>query len=230
MNQPDITPLSRNTISCRAWAVATVFSLIIIADQALKIYVKTHFFLGEDYPILSWFQLKFIENNGMAFGMELGSKIALTLGRIAAVILFFWFISKIIKAPKIKTGFFIIAAMITAGAFGNIIDCIFYGQIFNNPYPPEIAQLFPASGGYAGWFEGRVVDMLYFPICEFNWPDWIPFIGGQHFEFFQYIFNIADASICVAVFLLIFFYSNDFGEALLYVKNSLKKSEDPKLK
>lgn len=220
---------SRDIIRKRAWIVAIVFSLVIIADQALKIYVKTHFFIGEDFPVLSWFQIKFIENNGMAFGMELGSKIALTLGRIIAVIVFFWFIAKAIKAPDVKTGFFVIAAMVTAGAFGNIIDCVFYGQIFNNPYPPLTAELFPPDGGYAGWFQGRVVDMLYFPICEFYWPQWLPFIGGHHFEFFQYIFNIADASICTGVFMLIFFFSTDFGDALLYVKNTAKNN-NPKIK
>ena len=189
--------------------VAVVAILIIIADQWLKIWVKTHFYLGEELNILPWFKLKFIENNGMAFGLELWNKVFLTLGRIAAVILFIWFIARTIKLPRLKKGFFVVMALITAGAAGNIFDCVFYGEIFSNPYPPEVAVIFPHGGGYAGWFEGRVVDMLYFPIFGFYWPDWIPYIGGTYFEFFQYIFNIADAAICVGVFALILFYGKD---------------------
>ena len=100
-------------------------------------------------------------------------------------------------------------------------DCVFYGQLFNNPSPPELAQMLPPDGGYAGWFEGRVVDMLYFPFFSFYWPDWMPIVGGQHFEFFQFIFNIADSAICVGVFLLLFFYSKDVNIAL----QSLKKED-----
>lgn len=99
--------------------------------------------------------------------------------------------------------------MIIAGAAGNIFDCVFYGEIFNNPMPPEVAQFLPDGGGYAPWFQGRVVDMLYFPLFSFTWPEWMPGVGGENYEFFQYIFNIADASICIGVFLVIFFYSKD---------------------
>lgn len=197
---------------------ATLFLLVLVLDQLLKIWVKTHFYYGEDYEITSWFHLKFIENNGMAFGLELWNKLVLTFGRIAAVGLFIWFIFKVSKVKSIRTGFLISIALIAAGAAGNIIDCVFYGQLFNNPLPPEVASFMPEGGGYAGWFEGRVVDMLYFPLFSFN-------IGGTEYEFFQYIFNLADSAICVGVFLLILFYSRDFSIAW---KSLRSKSESEK--
>lgn len=193
--------------------VTIVMVAIVLLDQAVKIYVKTHFYFGETVEVFPWFQIKFIENNGMAFGMELFNKLILTFGRIAAVAFFIWFIVKSLAVASLRKGFFIAAAMITAGAAGNIFDCIFYGEIFNNPYPPQHAVLFPEGGGYAGWFEGRVVDMLYFPFFSFTWPEWIPGIGGKEYEFFQYIFNVADASICVGVGLLLIFFSSDCSKA-----------------
>ncbi|MCM1290961.1 MAG: lipoprotein signal peptidase [Prevotella sp.] len=204
--------------------VFIVVLAVLIADQTIKIWVKTHFYLGEDLEIFPWWHLKFIENNGMAFGMELGSKLLLTLGRILAVGVFIWYIMRVVHKPSVRSGFLVTCALITAGAAGNIFDCVFYGEIFNNPMPPEIAQLFPIGGGYSGWFEGRVVDMLYFPFFDFVWPEWVPIVGGGYFEFFQYIFNIADASICVGVFMLIVFYSNEFSESLLYLRARMKKS------
>lgn len=203
----------------RGCLVAMIISLVIIADQCLKIWIKTNFYLGEDYEITSWFHLKFIENNGMAFGLELWNKMVLSIGRIVAVALFIWFIVKIKDNKNLRTGFIVSLALITAGAAGNIFDCIFYGKLFNAPYGMEVASMFPADGGYAGWFEGRVVDMFYFPFFSFYWPDWMPFIGGEHFEFFQYIFNIADSSICVGVFLLLLFYSKDVNDAIQSLKS-----------
>lgn len=200
-----------------------VIMAVVIADQILKLYIKTHFYLGEDYPITNWFHIKFIQNPGMAFGIELWSKMLLTLGRIAAVCLFIWFIVKIRKIKELRTGFLLSCALITAGAAGNIFDCVFYGVIFNNPAPYEVATFLPAGGGYAGWFEGQVVDMLYFPLFSVN-------IGGHEWEFFQYIFNIADSAICVGVFMLILFYTRDLSyawTALTSKKNgSIEGAED----
>lgn len=196
-----------------------IICLVVIADQALKIWVKTHFYMGEDMPITSWFHLKFIENNGMAFGMEFFAKIFLTLGRMLAVALMIFFIVKLRKMPGMRKGFLAAIALITAGAAGNIFDCVFYGVIFNNPMPPEIATMFPAGGGYAGWFEGRVVDMLYFPLFTID-------IAGHSWEFFQYIFNLADASICVGVFMLILFYSKDFSKAWDFLFPRKKQAEE----
>lgn len=212
----------------RLWVTLTLGLLIILADQIMKIWVKTSFYLGEDLEITSWWHLKFIENNGMAFGLELWNKYVLTFGRIIAVILFIWFIYRLRFAKGLRIGFFIAMALITAGAAGNIFDCVFYGKIFNNPMPPQIAVIFPPDGGYAGWFEGRVVDMMYFPLFSFYWPEWMPWVGGEYFEFFQYIFNIADASICVGVALLIFFFSTDASIALSSVSREKRKIENQK--
>ena len=209
---PGITP---------GWLVTFIILFVIVCDQILKIWVKTNFYLGESVELTSWWQLKFIENNGMAFGIELWSKLALTIGRIGAVIFFIWMLWRIKGVKKLRIGFFIAAALITAGAAGNIFDCVFYGKLFNNPLPPEVATFLPSGGGYASWFEGRVVDMLYFPIFEIEWPTWVPILGGKTFEFFQYIFNIADAAICVGVALLVCFYNKDAALAF----NSLEKKK-----
>lgn len=187
---------------------AVIIALIIVADQASKIWIKTHFYLGEDVKVFSWFYIYFIENNGMAFGMEIGSKLVLTLFRIAAVAFFIWYMVRIHAIPQVKRGYMACLAMVTAGAAGNIFDCLFYGIIFNNPLPPEVAVLFPEGGGYAPLFFGKVVDMLYFPLFTFTWPSWIPGIGGHEFLFFQPIFNIADAAITCGIIALIIFYHN----------------------
>lgn len=184
-----------------------VILFVIISDQILKIWVKTNFYLGESYHITDWFQLHFIENNGMAFGMELGDKLFLTLFRIIAVVILIYIIHKVCKQPHYKKGFIVCLALITAGAIGNIIDCVFYGVMFDNPFPPTVATFLPDGGGYESLFYGRVVDMFYFPLFSFNWPDWMPFVGGEHFVFFQPIFNLADAAISVGIIILILFYS-----------------------
>lgn len=187
---------------------ALIAILVVVLDQWLKIWVKTHFYLGEDVEITKWFQLFFIENNGMAFGLEMGSKLILSLFRVVAVILLVYYLVWLARRRDIRTGYMVCIALITAGAAGNIIDCIFYGRIFNNPMPPEVATLFPEGGGYAPWLHGRVVDMLYFPLFSFDWPQWMPFVGGEHFVFFQPVFNLADAAISVGVIALFIFYSN----------------------
>lgn len=206
--------------------VALIVCVVIVCDQWLKIWVKTHFYLGEDVEITPWWHIKFIENNGMAFGMELWSKLFLTLGRICVVGALIWFIVKALRFQNLRKGFFVAMALILAGAAGNIFDCVLYGEIFNNPLPPEVATLFSEGGGYAPWFEGRVVDMLYFPFFTIVFPESFPLVGGTSYEFFQYIFNIADSSICVGVFLLILFYSKDISVALSLVFDKKSKSEN----
>lgn len=192
----------------RGTIVAIIIVITVILDQVLKIWVKTGFYLGEDMPIFSWFHLLFIENNGMAFGMTIGSKLALTLFRIVAVSMLIWYIHSIYRIKAVPAGYLACLAFITAGAAGNIFDCVFYGLIFDNPMPPQVAQLFPAGGGYAPLFMGKVVDMLYFPLFSFTWPSWIPLVGGDHFLFFQPVFNLADAAISCGIFVLIIFYHN----------------------
>lgn len=191
----------------KGYLALIIIALVLIVDQVTKIWVKTNFYLGEDLQLTSWFHLYFIENNGMAFGMEIGSKLLLTLVRIIAVTFLIWYICHIRKRDYVKTGFIACLALITAGAAGNIIDCVFYGEIFNNPAPPQVATLFPSEGGYGTWLHGRVVDMLYFPLFSFDWPQWMPWVGGEHFIFFQPVFNVADAAITIGMAVLILFYS-----------------------
>ena len=179
---------------------------VIIIDQAMKIWVKTHFYLGETYEITSWFKLSFVENNGMAFGWEIGSKLLLTLFRIALTALLIYYIWRIRNHAYIKRGYIACLALITAGAAGNIIDCAFYGVIFDDPAAPAVATMFPEGGGYGTLLHGRVVDMLYFPLFSWYWPDWMPWIGGERFLFFQPVFNFADAAISVGIIALILFY------------------------
>ena len=205
---------------------AIIIIVVIVVDQFSKIWVKTHFFYGEEYLITQWFRILFIENNGMAFGMELGSKLVLTVFRILAVIAFCYYLWRIRKRADLPRGYIICIALITAGALGNVIDCILYGLIFDAPHYPGVAQLFPPDGGYGTLFHGRVVDMLYFPLCDWNWPDWMPFIGGDHFVFFQPIFNVADASLCVSVAVLILFYAKYLSKESPDAKENTPQTED----
>lgn len=190
-----------------------IFLLVIILDQLLKIWVKTHMYLGESIRILPWFELLFVQNNGMAFGIELGSKIFLTLFRIIVAGAVVWYIWRIRHRRDLPGGYVACFALIAAGAAGNIIDCMLYGLIFNDPLPPEVATLLPAGGGYAPFLMGKVVDMLYFPLFSFYWPDWVPVVGGEHFLFFQPVFNLADAAISVGLLVLVIFYGKVFSRA-----------------
>jgi len=195
-----------------------IIAAIIIADQALKIWIKTNFPLGHVADVFgqSWFQLYFIENPGMAWGMEFGGewgKMGLTLFRMAAVIFGTWYLARIVR-QKYTKGFIICACLIYAGALGNLIDSMFYGMIFDKGliYNP-ISQNYPnyqgiaqfSSDGYQSFLHGNVVDMLYFPIVRSTFPEWMPFVGGKDFEFFSPIFNIADASISIGVIVLLLF-------------------------
>ncbi len=195
----------------RGLLVAGIILTILLADQVLKFWVKTNFYLGESLEIFSWFQLVFIQNNGMAFGWEIGSKLLLTLLRIATVGFLIFYICRIYGRKECHTGYLVCLALVVAGAAGNIVDCMFYGLIFNNPLPPEVAQVFPANGGYGTFLHGLVVDMFYFPLCEWDWPAWMPIIGGRHFMFFRPVFNLADAAISVGMVALILFYSNQIS-------------------
>lgn len=202
------TVSARKRLTLAAIAVAV---LVVLFDQALKFWVKTSFYLGEDLEILPFFQLRFIQNNGMAFGMEFGSKLLLTVFRMVLVGVLIWYMCRLVKAAKVPVGYMVAVALVTAGAFGNIIDCVFYGEIFTNPYPPQTATLVPFGEGYGTWFHGLVVDMLYFPLFEFTWPQWMPLVAGRTFSFFDPVFNLADAAITVGMFMVILFYSKYLG-------------------
>lgn len=202
-------------LSKGCWAVI-IMLLVVILDQALKLYVKTHMYWGESIPVLPFFELRFVQNPGMAFGWQLGSKLFLTLFRICAVVLLGWYIVKLSRSRAATMGYIACFALITAGAAGNIFDCVLYGEIFNNPYPPQVAHFVPWGQGYGTLMEGMVVDMLYFPLFSFVWPQWVPAVGGQTFSFFDPVFNIADAAISVGIIALILFYRTQIlalGEA-----------------
>ena len=204
-------------LSKGAWAVVIIL-LILLADQVLKVWIKTNLILHEDIRITDWFLIRFVENPGMAMGIDVIDKLLLTIFRIIASVGIAYYLTLLIK-KGFQAGYIICISLIFAGAMGNIIDCIFYGVIFNespiyNPhFTHQAAVLFPSEGGYGSWFHGKVVDMFYFPLFEFRWPSWIPFVGGQEFEFFRYIFNIADASISTGVISLILFYRKTFSES-----------------
>jgi signal peptidase II len=186
-----------------------IIGAIILADQALKIWIKTSFPVGHVMDVMgqSWFQLYFIENPGMAWGMEFGGnwgKMALTLFRLCAVIFGTWYLIRIVRRQYTR-GFIACAAMIYAGALGNLIDSMFYGVVFSHSDRFTVATAFPPGGGYSGFLHGHVVDMLYFPLVRSSFPNWMPFVGGESFEFFSPIFNIADASISLGVITLLLF-------------------------
>ena len=181
---------------------------VLILDQWLKFHIKTTFSLGQSKMIFSnWFELHFTENPGMAFGLELGGKwgkIVLTIFRIIASVIIIYYIKSLIK-ERSKTALVVLVSLILAGALGNIIDSLFYGQLFTTSTYHQVAEFMPKEGGYAPLFMGKVVDMLYFPLVDTFWPDWIPYVGGSRFQFFRPVFNIADAAISIGVFSIIAF-------------------------
>jgi signal peptidase II len=201
------------SMSKKNLAIAVIL-LILLVDQILKIWIKTHFYLGEETRVFgNWFLLHFIENRGMAFGLEFAGKfgkVLLTLFRIGAATFIFWYLLKLIK-KGIPNGLVICVALIIAGAFGNVIDSAFYGLIFTDSVG-HVAQIFPAGGGYAPFLHGSVVDMLFFPIIKGSWPLWSPINAGQPFLFFSPVFNIADASISVGICAILIFYRKYFVE------------------
>jgi len=193
-------------MSARNKALLLIFSILII-DQVLKIYIKTHMVIGEEIPVLgNWFRIHFLENNGMAFGMEWGGKtgkVALSIFRMVAIAGIAWYLDSIIR-KKASLGLVLCVSAIIAGAAGNLIDSAFYGMIFSESWHTP-AILFPEGGGYSSFLHGRVVDMFYFPLIDTQWPDWSPIKPGQSLIFFRPVFNIADTSITTGVLTILVF-------------------------
>ena len=193
---------------------------VLVIDQIIKIWVKTNMYWHESIKITDWFYIYFTENNGMAFGMEFFDKFFLTGFRIIAAIAITWMLIQYSKKDY-KTGFLVCVSLILAGAVGNIIDCILYGEIFSESTHSAISTWVPFGEGYSSLFYGKVVDMFYFPLIETNWPEWMPFVGGEHFIFFSPIFNFADAAISCGIIALILFY----GKYLSEIMEPKKKEE-----
>lgn len=201
----------------RLIAISVVF-LVLLVDQVSKIWVKTNMALYDVIDITGWFKIYFVENPGMAFGIEAIGKLFLSIFRIIAVSAIVVFLARIIR-DNFKTGFITCIALVLAGASGNIIDSVFYGVFFEASYPGHIAAAVPFGEGYASLLHGKVVDMFYFPLIEGTFPKWVPFVGGDDFLFFRFIFNVADAAISVGVALLIIFYRKTLSYSLLSKKD-----------
>lgn len=205
-------------LSRGVWVSLFVISLLIV-DQAIKLIVKLNMTIGESIPVFGqWFQIFFIENEGMAFGMKFGGnigKIFLTLFRvvlICAIILYFR--KRLLRSGNTPAGVLVGVSLILVGAIGNVVDSLFYGLIFSPSTYSQVATLFPAGGGYAPFMMGKVVDMFYFPIINGTFPEWVPFKGGEDFIFFSPVFNFADSCITVGVFYLFLFKRKYFSGAL----------------
>lgn len=206
--------------------IITVFAVLFI-DQCIKLYIKANYPIGEVHRFFDWFRITFTENPGMAWGLEFGGdygKLALSLFRVVAVIAGAFYIKKIVNEGEHK-GFIICVSLILAGALGNILDSAFYGLIFGQSTEYDIAQFMPQGGGYAGFLQGHVVDMFYFPIYEGNFPEWLPIWGGEHFEFFNAIFNFADMAISFGVGIILVFQTS-FFKPKLKVANELPSDDE----
>ena len=196
------------------WLAALVVLSAILIDQFIKIWVKTSMTLHESIRIFDWFYISFIENNGMAYGMQIGSKLALSLFRVVAIGLLAYYVWLQVR-NKARTGYIVCLSMVLAGAAGNLIDCLFYGLMFTESSPYYVSYIVPFGTGYAPFLMGKVVDMFYFPLIVTTWPEWVPMWGGQEFIFFSPVFNYADANISVGVVLLLLFYRKEISQISL---------------
>ena len=196
----------RNNKTFKAWMAVAIVVAILLIDQIIKIEVKTNMTLGEAKRVTDWFYIEFIENNGMAYGMKFINKLVLSLFRLFAIGFIGYYLAKIIKKNVAPLGYIVLIAMVLAGAAGNLIDCLFYGLIFDASTPFTVSQFVPFGEGYSTFLHGKVVDMFYFPIIQTTWPEWVPYFGGSEYVFFSPVFNFADACISVGVVALLLFY------------------------
>lgn len=196
----------RNNKTFKAWMAVAIVVAILLIDQIIKIEVKTNMTLGEAKRVTDWFYIEFIENNGMAYGMKFINKLVLSLFRLFAIGFIGYYLAKIIKKNVAPLGYIVLIAIVLAGAAGNLIDCLFYGLIFDASTPFTVSQFVPFGEGYSTFLHGKVVDMFYFPIIQTTWPEWVPYFGGSEYVFFSPVFNFADACISVGVVALLLFY------------------------
>lgn len=210
---------SKNSVDLRRMKISNgvkaiiLIVLVLLVDQIIKYQIKTTMTIGQSHYVFGqWFQIRFIENPGMAFGLDIPGKWGkpvLTIFRIIAVVAIGWYLHELVS-KKVKTGLILCVALILAGASGNIIDSVFYGRIFNESTYFSVATLFPEEGGYAPLLYGKVVDMLYFPVIRGHFPAWFPFRAGEEFIFFRPIFNLADTSISVGILTILVFQRRFF--------------------
>jgi signal peptidase II len=193
------------------WLAGIIVVASLLIDQLIKVWVKTNMTLHESIRVFDWFYISFIENNGMAYGMQIGSKLALSLFRVAAIGLLAYYLWLQVH-KKARTGYVVCLSMVLAGAIGNLIDCMFYGLIFNASSPHFTSYFVDFGTGYAPFLMGKVVDMFYFPLIVTTWPEWVPYWGGEEFIFFSPVFNYADANISVGVVLLLLFYRKEISQ------------------
>lgn len=204
----------KNRVKVRSWLAVLVAVGAIIIDQVIKFAVKLNMYLHESFSVCGdWFYIYFTENRGMAFGMEIVGKLFLTSFRLVAVTLLGYYLYRIIRNTKFPVGYIVAIALVLAGATGNIIDSLFYSEIFTTSVG-RVASLVPFGEGYGDFMYGNVVDMFYFPLFSFNWPLWLPVIGGEHFVFFSPIFNFADACISCSIVAILLFYRNYINQPL----------------
>ena len=203
-----------NRVKSRSYIAVSIAAAAVIIDQVIKVAVKLNMCLHESFSVCGdWFYIYFTENPGMAFGMELVGKLFLTSFRLVAVAFLIYYLCRIIRNTAFPTGYVASIALVVAGAMGNIIDSLFYGEIFTHSVG-RVASLVPFGEGYGRFMYGNVVDMFYFPLFSFDWPLWMPFVGGEHFIFFSPIFNFADACISCSIFAIILFYRNYINRPL----------------
>ena len=206
------------------WLSVLLIAVLLVTDQVIKIAVKTNMRLYESIWIADWFQIHFIENNGMAFGLSFINKYVLTIFRIVAVTLIAIYLRRQIGQGA-RTVYVVLLSMLLAGAAGNIIDCMFYGEIFTASSPFYVSYLVPFGHGYSGFLTGKVVDMFYFPLIVTTWPEWMPFVGGEEFIFFSPVFNFADACVSVAVVALLLFCRRELA-TLSFSEEASESSEN----
>ena len=196
--------------------------VLLVIDQIIKLYIKTHFCLGESVRVTDWFYIEFVENNGMAWGMSFIGKFWLSLLRTAAIVALIWYLHRIISQGKHRLIYVVLVALVLTGAVGNMIDSMFYGLMFTASSPYYVSYSVPFGEGYAPFLMGKVVDMFRFPFFSYTWPEWVPFFGGQHGTFFDPVFNFADACVSVGIIALLLFCRPELEE----LGESRKKKEE----